>query len=71
MKFIYLFFILVIIKIAGWAPLSWWLVTMPLWIIPAAIIGVFFLIVAFGIILMPIAGLVVLCVEIYSRVTKN
>ena len=31
---------LTIAKLAGYLNISWWLVTMPLWIIPAIILGV-------------------------------
>ena len=36
-----LFIIFLILKLTGTVAWSWWMVTLPLWIVPAAILGTF------------------------------
>ena len=53
MNYIYLFIILLIIKLAGLLKISWWLVTLPLWIWPLLIAFLFI-----AVIIIPLLGMV-------------
>ena len=52
-----LFLVFLVLKLTNTITWSWWFVTMPLWIGPLLIIGTFFVIFMFGIILSVIANL--------------
>jgi hypothetical protein len=57
MNYIYLFLVLLIVKLAGWLKISWWIVTLPLWIWPALIALIFTII-----IILPLVGMVIFIV---------
>ena len=52
-----LFLVFLVLKLTNTITWSWWFVTMPLWIGPLLIIGTFFVIFMFGIILSVIVNL--------------
>jgi len=54
-----LFLVFLILKLTGVIAWSWWMVTLPLWIIPAIVVGLFVAVVTVG----GLISLVVLLVQ--------
>lgn len=69
-NFIFLFVILLILKIAGLINISWWLITMPLWILPATVISIIAIILIFYFIIL-VSGAAFLSVAIIWSKIEN
>lgn len=55
------FVILIIGKLAGWATIPWWLVTLPLWIWPSILICMVLLFSAIALFFLVVGGIIDLC----------
>ena len=62
-----LFVVFLILKLTNTVDWSWWIVTLPLWIVPAAWIAVIAVVVGIILAILAVVGLIALGVAIFGR----